>query len=88
MKNLTKSQKIGNRTKSGFFDLMHSMAPQKLPKPPIYLKIVLICSGWSMVNLLVYRQLFSALNWSIAMLLDLRWNPPPTFDVAKKPQPF
>ena len=38
-----------------------------------------------MVNLLVYGQLFSALNCPIALLLDLRWNPPPpTFDVAKK----
>ena len=51
--------------------------PQNLPKPPIDLKIVPICSGWSLVNLLVYGQLFSALNCPIAMLLDLRWNPPP-----------
>ena len=37
--------KIWNRTKSGFFDLNRSTAPQNLPKPSIDLKIVFICSG-------------------------------------------
>ena len=36
------------------FDLMRSTPPQHLPKTPMDLKIVSICSGWSYVNLLVY----------------------------------
>ena len=64
--NLTKSQKIGNLTKSGFCDLTCSTATQNLPKPPNDLKIVLICSGWSMVNLLVYGTLFRVLNCDVA----------------------
>ena len=74
--NLDKRKKIWNPTESEFGDLMCSTAIQNLPKPPIDLKIFPICSGLSMVNLLVYGQLFSASNCPIAMLLGLRWNPP------------
>ena len=87
--NLTKSQKVLNGTNSGFGDITRSTAPKNLLKPLFDLKIVPNCSRWSMVNLLVYGQLFSALNCPIAMLLDFQWDPPsPTFDVAKKAQPF
>ena len=86
--NLNFYQKSENlkSNKSGFGNLTRSTAPQNLPKPRIDLKIVPICLGWSMVNFLVYGQLFSALNYLIAIFLDLQWNR--TFDVAKKPQPF
>ena len=67
-------QKSGN-LKSDKFWIFQSNAfhgPQNLSKPPIDLKIVLICSEWSMVNLLVYGQLFSALYCLIAVLLKVR----------------
>ena len=70
--------------KSSFGNLTWSTAPINLLKPPIDLKMVLICSGWPLVNLLVYGQLFSVLNLLIAMLLDLRWNPPPPPLTSKK----
>ena len=46
--------------KSLFVDLMRSTAPQNWLKPLIDLKMVLICLGWSMEELLVYGQLSSA----------------------------
>ena len=61
--NLRFEQKTENLKldESVFGDLRRSKAPKNLLSRPIDLKLVRICSGCSMVNLLVDGQLFSAL---------------------------